>query len=179
MERGVKKSLNIKFITQTGVMTALVYIATITGVQIPALGFFNMSDSMIILTSYLFGPIQGMIAGSLGACFGDLSVYPISAGYTFFIKGIEGIVFGLGFAAAKKINSFPGVKVVVEFFTMLIGLTFMVAGYFFAKWLGYGVVLNSAVASMYKNVFQGVASLIVASSLVYQKRFISRISSKV
>ena len=172
----VKKSLGIKFISQTGVMTALVYIATITGVHIP-LGFFNMSDSMIILASYLFGPLTGMIVGAFGACLGDLTVYPIAAAYTFFIKGIQGLVFGLGFNAAKKTEKFPGMKVVIEIATMLLGLLIMVAGYFFAKWFGYGGGLRSALTSMYKNVFQTIASLVVACALIYQKSFISRISS--
>lgn len=173
----VKKSLSIKFISRTGVMTALVYVATITGIHIPALGFFNMSDSMIILASFLFGPIQGMIAGAFGAFFGDLTVYPIAAPYTLLIKGIEGLIFGLGFKFAKKRGILPGIKVVIEISTILLGLAVMVAGYFLSKWLGYGGILRSALTSMYKNVFQGIVSLILACVLIYQKNFISRISS--
>lgn len=95
-----KKSAT-RFIAYCALMTALTYVGTLIGFS-GAQFYFNLGDSVILLCAYLLGPIPAMIAGGLGAFFGDLTIYPATMLYTLVIKAIEGLLAGLLFMLVKK-----------------------------------------------------------------------------
>ena len=86
-----------KLLVLNGLMIALVCIATMV-IQIPIPmtdGYVNIGDSIIFVTSILFGPISGMIAGGLGSALADiLTGYSHWALFTLLIKGFEGYIVG-------------------------------------------------------------------------------------
>ena len=59
-----------KLIVLNGLMVAIVCLATMI-IQIPVPlteGYVNIGDSIIFISSILFGPITGMISGGVGSC---------------------------------------------------------------------------------------------------------------
>src|SRR5438105_1053846 len=115
-----------KKIVLTGLMIALVCLATIA-IQIPVPGtngYVNIGDTIIFMTSILFGPIPGMIAGGIGSAFADiLSGYTHWALFTLIIKGIEGYVVGFIITKLKTSN----LNIILS---TLLGSIVMVFGYF-------------------------------------------------
>lgn len=142
-----------------GLMIALVCIATMT-IQIPIPGtdgYINIGDSVIFITSILFGPITGMIAGGIGSALADiLSGYAHWAIFTLVIKGLEGYLVGV---LIKKHNS-----IITAILSTGAGTVAMVIGYFIAGIILKGSVVISA-ASIPANLIQGVVSIVIAVPL--------------
>ena len=84
-----------KLLVLNGLMIDLVCMATMV-IQIPipmTEGYVNIGDSIIFVTSILFGPISGMIAGGFGSALADiLTGYSHWALFTLLIKGFEGYI---------------------------------------------------------------------------------------
>ncbi|MCW4001074.1 MAG: ECF transporter S component [Candidatus Bathyarchaeota archaeon] len=93
-----RKRLTVIQVAVSGVMAALVIVATVT-FQIPnpvTRGYTNIGDIMIFVSALTFGPVVGGIAGSVGSALADVILgYGIFAPFTFIIKGAEGTIAGL------------------------------------------------------------------------------------
>lgn len=159
---------NTKKIVLNGLMISLVCLATMA-IQIPVPGtngYVNIGDTIIFITSILFGPTPGMIAGGIGSALADiLSGYTHWALFTLIVKGLEGYVVGF------IINKFKNTSLNIILSTLL-GSVIMVFGYFvFGAYLsgGFGVSLLSVPS----NCIQGVVSIFLAvplaSSLINTK----------
>ena len=99
-----KKPTPSIIIAITGVMTALVTIATLSfQIYIPAtFGYFNIGESLVYITALLFGPYIGAFAGGVGSMMADLLTgYYIYAPWTLVNKGIEGYI--VGFITSKAL----------------------------------------------------------------------------
>lgn len=148
-------------IVLNGLMIALVCIATMT-IQIPTPGtngYINIGDSVIFISSILFGPVSGMIAGGIGSAFADiLSGYSHWALFTLIIKGLEGYLVGI----IIKNNKY----IIKNIFATSIGVIVMVAGYFLAGIILKGSIIISA-ASIPSNIIQGTISILIAVPLAY------------
>lgn len=121
------KNNNIKRVVLSSLFIALTVIFT-TFISIPIGsqgGYINLGDSIIIIASTILGPIIGMVVGSVGSMISDLILAPQYAIFTFFIKGIEGLLIGI---LNKKLK---------VYFASLIGLLFMVIGYYFVGVIMY------------------------------------------
>ena len=121
------KNNNIKRVVLSSLFIALTVIFT-TFISIPIGsqgGYINLGDSIIIIASTILGPIIGMVVGSVGSMISDLILAPQYAIFTFFIKGIEGLLIGI---LSKKLK---------VYFASLIGLLFMVIGYYFVGVIMY------------------------------------------
>lgn len=144
-----------------GLMIALVCIATMV-IQIPmpgTNGYVNIGDSVIFISSILFGPITGMIAGGLGSALADiLSGYAHWAIFTLVIKGLEGYLVGV---LIKN-----HITLTKSIFSTGIGTITMVIGYFIAGIILKGSVIISA-ASIPGNLIQGIVSMVIAIPLSY------------
>jgi len=135
-------SLGTKQIAASGVMAALVCVATLfIVVPIPATqGYFNVGDAMVMVAALTFGPLVGAFAGGVGAGLADvLGGYSYFAPYTFIIKGIEGLLAGWILTSGKK-TVFLIVAWVIGGLEMVVG--YFVAEYFF---LGYGAAAYAEV----------------------------------
>lgn len=148
--------------------SALVTVTTLM-VRIPIVatkGYFNLGDSLIFIAAALFGPLFGMIAGGLGSALADLiGGYIHFAPWTFFIKGVEGLIAGflIGFFKSKP-WSLKGV--VVSIFSFVLAAAWMIAGYFGAEYIIYGFDYAPPLAELPFNVAQGGISAVVAVVLV-------------
>lgn len=153
-----------KKIVLYALMIALVCISTMA-IQVPVPGthgYVNIGDSIIFVTSVLFGPIAGLVSGGIGSALADiLSGYTHWALFTLVIKGLEGYVVGL----LVKNNS----TIIKNVLSTLTGTIVMVLGYFIA-----GAILEGSFAvsttSIPSNSIQGLVSIII-SIPIYQSLY--------
>ncbi|HHU43998.1 MAG: ECF transporter S component [Bacillota bacterium] len=156
-----------KIIAFTGVFTALVTVATIVFVfHLPSgRGFINFGDAIIFMTSILFGPFAGMIAGGLGSAAADLILgYAVWAPFSLIIKGAEGLVVGLVSAALCKVLK-PKLYFAAYIVSMISGGIVMIVGYFFAT----AILVKSfevAAVGMIDSLIQIGVSITIAAFLL-------------
>ena len=145
-----------RYLVLHSLMIALVCITTMT-IQIPMHGtnvYVNIGDSVIFITSILFGPMVGMVAGGIGSALADiLTGYAHWAIFTLIIKGLEGYVVGI----IIKNHS----TVIKSLFATALGTITMVIGYFLAGIILKGNIIISA-ASIPGNLIQGIVCMAIA-----------------
>lgn len=149
-------SLNTRQIAAIGVMGALVTIATMMfSFPIPATsGYFNLGDSIVVITSLTFGPIVGALAGGLGSGLADLlGGWYNWVIFTTVIKGIEGYIIGK-LAGDKETRTTQ--KTVIAW---AVGSGEMVLGYFLVQVYMYG--LAGAIAELPFNIVQWATAGII------------------
>ncbi|MDE6060547.1 MAG: ECF transporter S component [Clostridia bacterium] len=168
-----------KAVAYTAVMTALVYVGTIIGFSSQAF-YFNLGDSVILICAALFNPICAMLAGGLGAFFGDLTVYPATMLFTLIIKAVEGLLAGVLFKLInrwfdkKSLSAIDEkqrkrayiLKIVFSCLASLLSVIVMMLGYFMCQSLFYGTVTSAQVALPF-DLAQGAISLAVANLALY------------
>lgn len=142
-----------------GLLMALTCVATMI-IKIPITatgGYVNIGDSMVLISAVFFGPEYGLIAGGIGSALGDiLGGYFNWAIATFIIKGIE------GFAVAKLAGKTEGEVFfnIRSIIACVIGLVWMVAGYFAADYI-IGGSIAASIAGVSANAMQAVFAFIV------------------
>lgn len=128
--------------------------------QVPYLvkdGYLNLGDVGVYLSGLLFGPVGGMIAGSIGSSLADIFAgFVIYAPFTFVIKGIEGYI-------VAKLNNSSKDKYV--FIYCLVAGVFMVVGYFISECFLYG--LGGALPNVGGNLIQAIVCSTVAA-IIYR-----------
>jgi uncharacterized membrane protein len=157
-------TLKTRQVAAIGVMGALATIATMIFVfPIPATsGYFNLGDTIVVITSLTFGPTVGAIAGGLGSGLADLlGGWYNWVIFTTVIKGAEGFVAGT-LAGPKESRTMS--KTIIAWAA---GGLCMVGGYFLVEVFMYG--LAGALAELPFNTVQmlvsGLIGIPVASAL--------------
>ncbi|MCW4049222.1 MAG: ECF transporter S component [Candidatus Bathyarchaeota archaeon] len=148
--------LNTRQVAAVGVMGALATIATMMfAFPIPATsGYFNLGDSIVIITSLTFGPLVGALAGGLGSGLADLlGGWYNWVIFTTIIKGIEGYVVGY---LAGDPNTRTMKQTVIAW---LVGGGCMVGGYFVVQVFMYGA--SGALAELPFNLVQMIVAGVV------------------
>jgi len=105
----------------TAVFTALVAAATMVfSIYVPQTeGFFNIGETMVYTSAFLFGPLVGAFSGGVGSALADLLLgYWYYAPATLIIKACEGGVVGVLARRKIKFSSKAQWKV----FTFAVGL---------------------------------------------------------
>lgn len=150
----------IRTIAISGVFAALVFIGT--ELRIPtAIGYINLGDAVILISSFLIGPLAAFPA-AIGSALGDLVAgYPVYIFPTFIIKGLMGLTAGfvLKSDGEKKIN------LIRRILAGLAAEIIMVAGYFGAEVILYGI--SAAAGSVPFNLVQGFVAIAVSLPLSY------------
>lgn len=173
--------MTTKAVAYTAVMTALVFVGTIIGFSNQAF-YFNLGDAVILIAGALFNPVSAMLAGGLGAFFGDMYAYPATMLYTLVIKAVEGLVAGLLFHFInrwydKKLASITedfdirkrkalALKILFSTLAALLSTMIMMTGYFMCQTLFYGTI-TSAILALPFDFAQGAISTAVAMLCLY------------
>ena len=139
---------------------ALVFISTATLNITVGTSLVNLGDAFIFIISYFFGPVAGLISGSIGSCLADLAVFPVTALYTLFIKGIEGLIFGLISKKIKNMNYSSIKENIMLMIACVISCFIMMSGYFLTETFLYGSY-QTALISIYSNLVQSILSIII------------------
>ena len=156
--------LNTRQVAAIGVMGALATIATMMfAFPIPATsGYFNLGDSIVIITSLTFGPLVGALAGGLGSGLADLlGGWYNWVIFTTVIKGAEGYVTG---HLAGNPDTRTMKKTVIAW---LVGGAVMVGGYFVVQIFMYGfsAALSELPFNMVQMIVAGVVGIPISSAL--------------
>jgi uncharacterized membrane protein len=170
----MEKEFSTKKIVLSGLMLAVVFLATYF-IKIPyPLGYWNMGDAAVIISAAFLGPIGGFIAGGFGSALSDVALgYAIFAPFTLIIKGLEGVIVAIIYRRlavkgenSTKYNGFLPIIVASAF-----GALLMVSGYFITELLilpvfvpDYGIV--AAFAELIPNLAQGAVAVVVGSLIV-------------
>jgi len=148
--------LKTRQVAAIGIMGALTTIATMIFVfPIPATsGYFNLGDTIVMITSLTFGPVVGAIAGGLGSGLADLlGGWYNWVIFTTIIKGIEGYVTGTIIRSSSQRNL---QNVIIAW---AVGGALMVLGYFIVQVFMYG--LGAAIVEAPFNLVQMLASGVI------------------
>lgn len=156
--------LKTRQVAAVGVMGALATIATMMFTfPIPATsGYFNLGDSIVIITSLTFGPIVGALAGGLGSGLADLlGGWYNWVIFTTVIKGAEGYIAGY-LAGDHETRTMR--KTVIAW---LVGGAVMVGGYFVVQVFMYGfsAALSELPFNMVQMLVAGVIGIPISSAL--------------
>lgn len=120
MEGMFDMKINLKKITYTALLMAIVFIATVViAIPSPLGGYLNLGDAAIYIASYFLGPVLGFVAAGLGSMLGDgyLGFIPYMIP-TLLIKGTMGALSGYLFSKEKYLLA------------MVFGILLMTTGYY-------------------------------------------------
>lgn len=150
---------NIKEIAVSGVLIAMVFIATMfINIRLPISingGLVHLGNVILFTAAIVFGKKQGAIAGAFGmGLFDILSGWAPWAPFTFVIRGVMGFLIGsIANSNGKEGNSF-----LLNLLAITAGSLWMVAGYYLAEGILYGNWI-SPVTSIPGNIAQLVIGL--------------------
>ncbi|MBO7425250.1 MAG: ECF transporter S component [Clostridia bacterium] len=166
MSEHEKDKLKIRKIAYIGVLAALIFVGT--ELHIPtAIGHVNLGDLIILVASYILGPIAA-VPSAIGAAAADLiSGYAQYALPTFLIKGIMGFVAGL----IMKRRGENKVSLPRKILAGVVAELIMVAGYFAFESMPFMYGVAAAAGSLIPNLIQGGIAIIGAIPLTYVKVF--------
>ncbi len=159
-----KTTSNVKEFVTIGLMSAIVFVATMA-LNIPngLGGVLHLGDSMVILAALLIGTRTAALSGAIGMMLFDLmsGAYAFWAPYTFVIKFIMGYLIGkIAFDGKRKGNNW-GFNIV----GILIGGLWMIGGYYIAEAVIYGNIATP-IAAVPANIIQIAGGAGVAIPLV-------------
>ncbi|MBO6193119.1 MAG: ECF transporter S component [Clostridiales bacterium] len=150
MSKNTKRLRKIAF---CGVAAAFVFVAT--QIRVPtAIGYINLGDAVILISSFILGPIA-FFPAAIGSALSDLI-----AGYaqyiipTFLIKGL------MGFAAGAYLSKVK-VTAVKKILIGVIAEIIMIAGYFIFESLPFMYGWQAAAGSLFFNAIQGIAAVVI------------------
>lgn len=112
-----------KTLVLTGMMTALVFIATVA-IRIPVpftQGYIHAGDTMIFISAAVLGPIPGMIAAGVGSALADMMGYPQWVIPTLLIKGLMGYLMGVFVNFQAKKAKQRGALILAIFSALIVG----------------------------------------------------------
>ena len=153
--------LNIIYhIVYSAFMAGLVFVVTFF-IQIPygnGVGYFNLSDALILFATGFFGPVEGLISGMIGATLADIfSGYASFAPFTLIAKGLESLSFYLIMYFFKKVNF-------IKYIALFIAPLFMVLTYFISYIALFGY--EYAIVSSPFDILQGEIGAVFAFVLL-------------
>lgn len=146
----------------TSMLIALVFVATILlNIKLPITangGLVHLGTAMLFISSILFGPKKGAMAGAIGMALFDLvSGWTLWAPFTFLARGLQGYIVGkIAWSNGRRGNS-----IVFNLLATIVSIPFMLGGYYICE----GVLFSSwiiPVASIPGNIVQNVVGMCVA-----------------
>jgi uncharacterized membrane protein len=158
-DAGVNKPVDIRRITLTALMAALIFVLT----WIPRFplfttgGYIHLGDAGITFAAAAFGPWVAAVAGGLGTALADLVGYPQWAVFSFIVHGLQGIVLGL---ILRR-----GLTWVTAVLGTLASVAIVAVGYFLA-----GAILQGVAVSLTEvpfNVLQALSGSVVGLPLYW------------
>ena len=159
---GTRSSTKTVRIVLLALLTALTTIATVIFIiPFPSTnGYFNLGDSIVMISGLLLGPVGGFIAGGVGSALADVALgYVAFAPITFIVKGCEGLLVGL----ISRRTKFSQQISFFDFLGLLLGSIAMLIGYFICEIVILQIVWQEAFFELITiNIIQVVAGSFVA-----------------
>lgn len=161
------KKIEVKDIVIVGVIAALVVVGTFIHIPYGQGAFVHLGSAAIFTFSILFGGWRAGLAGAIGSGFYDLlagfSPYTL---WSFFIKGIAGLVIGsIAHSGGSK-----GKSVVKNVFACLAGAAWTLAGYL-AAWSFVLGSFKAAILNIPSSLITSGVGMIIAIPFAATLRF--------
>lgn len=156
-------------LTLVAMLTALVCAATLISFPSPG-GYSNLGDGILLLSTFLIGPVWGPVTAAVGSAMADLI---LGCGYyipgTLVVKGLSALIAGLIFLIGRKADrKYTPLRL---FCAAVPAELWMVLGY----WIYKSFLLGNpagAMVSLPRNLLQGAigaAAAILLYSILIQK----------
>lgn len=118
----------------SSMLIALVFVSTLLlNIKLPITangGLVHLGTAMLFISSILFGPKKGLVAGAFGMGLFDLvSGWTLWAPFTFLIRGLQGYIVGK--IAWSK--GHDGDNLALNLVATIISTPFMIAGYYICE----------------------------------------------
>ena len=147
------------------IIAALIALTTVLTLLVrvpiaPTRGYIHLGDTGVYFAAFAFGPVFGGLAGGLGTALADLlSGYAYYAPISLVVHGLQGLVAAyIGYRAATS----------RQVLGWLVGSLIMIAGYFLAEVILYGV--GAALVEVPGNAIQAAVGGVIAIPLVAAMR---------
>ena len=158
----MKKQKQLRYLTTTGLLAALITIFTAYILHIPVGmngGYIHIGDSIIYIAAALLPAPYAMVAGAIGGGLADLLTAPLWAPATVIIKMLIVLPF-----TSKKSKLLPFRNVIAPFISFVISAT----GYYIANWVIFGektAILTSFSGSFIQSGSSAVIFIALAIAL--------------
>lgn len=129
------------------ILTALTTVATtILVIPFPSTqGYFNLGDTLVMISGFLLGPVGGFIAGGAGSAMADVFLgWGAFAPITFIAKGLEGMVVGFFSFRTARATRISGWDIL----GLILGSVAMLLGYLFGEMLLFGIAFEVALLEL-------------------------------
>ena len=128
---------------------------------------FTTDGFPIIICGFIFGPIDGLIVGSLGAFLSQMIMYGFSATTLLWIlpAAARGLIIGLVAKACRYNPKFPIVIISIIFSSLIVTVLNTVAIFVDAKVYGYPAAVLGI--SLVYRISAGVLSAVVYAAVTY------------
>lgn len=155
----VAQPINIRRITLTALMAALIFVLTwIPRVPVPGPGgYVHLGDAGVTFAACAFGPWVAMASGGLGTSLADLVGFPQWAIFSLFVHGFQGAVLGMIFRR--------GLNWVRAILATLVSVVIVTAGYFVAGFILDGLAV--AITEIPFNVIQALSGSVIGIPLYW------------
>ncbi|HSQ88201.1 ECF transporter S component [Romboutsia sp.] len=156
-----KSKMSTRDLVETALLIALVFIATrFINIRLPISsngGLVHLGNTMLFISSIVFGKKKGAIAGAFGmGLFDLLSEWAIWAPFTFVVRGVMGYIIGsIAWSNGKKGNS-----IIANIVGIIISGVWMIFGYYVTEVVLYGNYITP-IGSIPGNITQIVIGLII------------------
>ena len=149
----------LKKLALCGLLAAFVFVGT--QIRVPtAIGYINLGDAVILIGSFILGPIA-FFPAAIGSALSDLLAgYPQYIIPTFIIKGLMGLTAGVLLRKSEA-------TAVRKILTGVIAEIIMVAGYFVFESLPFMYGVEAAAGSLFFNMIQGIAAIVIFVPVTY------------
>ena len=158
-------------LVKAALLASICCVATMI-IKIPSqMGYVNLGDCIVLLSSALLSPVYAFLAAGLGSALADvLSGYTFYAPATFIIKGLMALISFAVFRLLEKKLPKPFSRIIGGLFAEL----FMILGYFLFEGALYGFA--TAALNIPANALQGATGIALGVILirVFGKNNISR-----
>lgn len=135
-----------------GLFAAITFLGTMVSVPLPAYGYINIGDCIVLISGAILGPF-GFIAAAVGSSLADVALgFAVYAPATFIIKFLVAAVVYFVYSKSGKIVGFLIGSFVAE--------AVMILGYFSYEWLLYG--LPGAIPGILGNSIQAICNILIA-----------------
>ncbi len=150
----------------TALFMALTTVATLViQIPLPAHGYLNAGDVLVLLEAWLLGPVYGSLAAGIGSMLADLiSGYSMFAPGTLVIKALCALAAALAYRKIGEGQKKRSKRIASRLFSGIVGEAIMVLGYF-----GYSALLLrqglAAAADAAGNCVQGLFGIALGTLL--------------
>ncbi|MEG2984080.1 MAG: ECF transporter S component [Peptostreptococcaceae bacterium] len=157
----INQKFKTRDLVETALLISLVFVATrFINIRLPIAsngGLVHLGNTMLFISSIVFGKKKGACAGAFGmGLFDLLSEWAIWAPFTFIIRGVMGYIIG----KISWSNNKRGNDITTNIFAIILSGAWMIFGYFVTEMILYGNYIQ-AMSSIPGNITQIVIGIII------------------